>query len=50
MALRQAVLTPWQTNLLRRTRLRVAGGGVALADGLPSTASAFIWQLLAPVR
>jgi phosphoenolpyruvate carboxylase len=44
MALRQAVLTRWQTNLLRRTRVRVAGGGVALADGLPSTASAFIWQ------
>jgi phosphoenolpyruvate carboxylase len=66
VALRRAVLTLWQTNLLRQTRLRVidevanglayydqtflselprfyadleeelAGGGVALADGLPS--------------
>jgi phosphoenolpyruvate carboxylase len=44
MTLRRAVLTRWQSNLLRRTRVRVAGGGVALADGLPSTASAFIWQ------
>jgi phosphoenolpyruvate carboxylase len=41
-ALRRAVLTRWQTNLLRRTRVRVAGGGMALADGL--RASAFIWH------